>query len=524
MFPALTSLNKYEVEGNLITVSLYDFTADWNSCYYNFYGTTRQDGMTVGTRTRTRTSRPPLAPLDPLTLRPQAPLKYYDSPTTVPINSVVECLLSPDSPESPLDRHSRRVPALMYRTPLTHHRALPLRRQTQCRSAEQDDIDEIMRFLKRVSRCMMHVYQVILAVATSVFHATIATVQWFAVVAFVIEVMMMSSPSVQGDHGGGFIGPIVEQLTTATATSHTETIPAPHPRASEAAALNFLSEQIEHAHNLLTLVEGLGDDAFFAHHHANVQRFLSRSRSDPPSGGSKTEVDLTVDFRGLDSNLMQTLSPHGFIGRTISHALDEVTYHSKRSQTAFLIRRGTVRESRLDSVFLLASSNLLLEYSSVLSKTESILPDVEALHHQLSRNLPEVLESMQSRQAAASRRWIWHIFAGQRLNPRVVEDESLEAFVAGLEAVIVNLRQLKAYLEWITNQLSQRTLLSSASIASSSSDCSCSSALMDLLDRAISASKKSSRCCRCPDSDDSPTAPARVEFNIPGSHTLPSAS
>jgi hypothetical protein len=51
-----------------------------------------------------------------------------------------------------------------------------------------------MRFLKRVSQCMMHVYQVILAVATSIFHATIATVQWFAVVAFVIEVMMMSSP------------------------------------------------------------------------------------------------------------------------------------------------------------------------------------------------------------------------------------------------------------------------------------------------------------------------------------------
>ncbi|KAG2153195.1 hypothetical protein DEU56DRAFT_907638 [Suillus clintonianus] len=478
------------------------------------------------TSTRTRTHRPPLAPLDPLTLKPQAPfIKYHHSPTEVPINSVVECSLSPDSPLDSRSRHG--VPALMYRTPLTHHRALPLKRLRQCQSAEQDDIDEIVRFLKRVFRCIMHVYQVMSVVATSVFHATMATVQWFAVVAFVIEVMMMtmSSPSVRGDHGGGFIGPIVEQLTsTVTATSHVETSPASRSGASEAVALNFLSEQIDQAHNLLTLVEGLGDEAFFAHHHTNVQRFLSRSRGDPPPGGSKTEVDLTVDFRGLASTFIQTLSPHGFIGRTISHALDEVTYHSKRSQTAFLIRRSAVRESRLDSVYLLASSNLLLEYSSILSKTESIIPDVEALHHQLSRNLPEVLVSMQSRQAAASRRSIWGIFASQRLDPRAVEEESLEAFVAGLEAVIVNLRQLKAYLEWIANQLSQRNLSSSASMASSSNERSCSSALRDLLDRASRASTKSSRCCRCPDSMDSPIAPARVEFNIPGSRTLPTAS
>ncbi|KAG0708613.1 hypothetical protein DFH29DRAFT_425051 [Suillus ampliporus] len=472
------------------------------------------------TSTRARTNRPPLAPLDPSTLRPQAPF-IKCSPTTVPINSVVECFLSPDSP---LDGHSRRVHTPIYRTPLTHHRAL--RRPTQCRSAEQDDIDEIMRFLKRVSRCMMHVYQVISAVATSVFHATIATVQWLAVVAFVIEVIMLtSSPSVRGDHGGGFIRPIVEQFTsTATAINNAKTTTIPYSRTTEAVALSFLSEQIDQAHNLLTLVEGLGDDAFFAYHHTNVQHFLSRFRGDSP-GGSKTEVKLTVDFRGLDSTLIQTLSPHGFIGRTISHALDEVTYHSKRSQTAFLIRRGAVRESRLDSVFLLAASNLLLEYSSILSKTDSIIPDLEALHLQLSRNLPEeVWARMQSREVAAPKRSIWGVFAGRRLDPKAVEEESVQVFVASLEAVIANLRQLKAYLEWITNQLSQRTLLSSASMVSSPSDHSCSSALRDLLDRASAASKKWNRCCRCPDSKDSATAPARVEFNIPGSRTLQTAS
>ncbi|KAG2132295.1 uncharacterized protein EDB93DRAFT_1176995 [Suillus bovinus] len=483
---------------------------------YYFDRTTHQDSMTS-----TRPNRPPLAPLDPFTLRPQVPLKHNHSPTTVPPYPFIECLLSPESPESPLDIRSRPVPALIHRTPLVHHRPLRLQRPKKCRSAEQDDIDEIMCFLKRVSRCMMHVYQVILAVLTSIFHATISTVQWFSVVAFMIEMMMMSTPSVWGDHGGGFIGPIVEQLTTATVTSHVQTTLAPYPRVSEAVVLNFLSEQIDHAHNVLTLVEGLGDDAFFAYHHANVKRFLSRSRGNPPSEGSKTEVDLTVNLRGLDSTLIQTLSPHGFIGRTISHALDEVTYHSKRSQAGFPIRRSTIRESRLDSVYLLASSNLLLEYSSILSKTENIIPDLGALHRQLSRNLPELLASMRS-QAAAPKRSIWGVFAGRRLNPRAVEEESLEAFVAGLETVLVNLRQLKAYLEWITDQLSQRTLLSSASSALSSSHPSCSSALRDLSDRASRASKKSNSCCRCPTSGkDSPTAPARVEFNIPGSPTLP---
>lgn len=129
-----------------------------------------------------------------------------------------------------------------------------------------------------------------------------------------------------------------------------------------------------------------------------------------------------------------------------------MTYHSKRSQAGFPIRRSTIRESRLDSVYLLASSNLLLEYSSILSKTENIIPDLGALHRQLSRNLPELLASMRS-QAAAPKRSIWGVFAGRRLNPRAVEEESLEAFVAGLETVLVNLRQLKAYLEWITDQL-----------------------------------------------------------------------
>lgn len=503
----------------MINVSLHDSTADWSSCRLSFDGTTYQDGMTS-----TRTTRSPLAPLDPFTLRPQVPSKHHHSPPTISIHSVAECLLSPDSPESPLAIRSRHLPALMHRTPLAHHRVLPLQRPMQCRSAEQDDIDEIMRFLKRISQCMMHVYQIILAVATSILYATIATVQWFSVVAFVIEVMMMSSASMRGDHGGGFIGPIVEQLTTATATSYAESTSVPHLRTSEAVALNFLSEQIDQAHSVLTLVEGLGNDAFFAYHHTNVQRFLSRG--DRPSA-SQTEIDLTVDFRGLDSILIQTLSPHGFIGRTISHALDEMTYHSKRSQTAFLTRRSAVQEPRLDSVYVLASSNLLLEYSSILSTTESIIPDLEALHRQLSRKLPEALVSMHRRQATASRRPIWGFFAGHRLNPRAVEEESLAAFVAGLETVLVNLRQLKAYLEWITNQLSQRTLLSSVSMTLSSSNRSCSSALRDLLDRASKALKKSSRCCRCPDSGnskDSPTAPARVEFNIPGSRTLPTAS
>lgn len=117
----------------------------------------------------------------------------------------------------------------------------------------------------------------------------------------------------------------------------------------------------------------------------------------------------------------------------------------------FLRRRDTTRESRLDSVFLLTTSSLLLEFSSILSQTESIIPDLEAIHRQLSRNLPEVSANFQSRKAATSGRSIWAIFQG--VDPRNVEEESTRAFMVGLETTIANLRQLKAYLEWITNNL-----------------------------------------------------------------------
>jgi hypothetical protein len=118
-----------------------------------------------------------------------------------------------------------------------------------------------------------------------------------------------------------------------------------------------------------------------------------------------------------------------------------------------------MRESRLDSVFLLTTSNLLLEVSSILSQTESIIPDMEAIHRQLSRNLLEVSASFQSRKAIASRRSLWTVFAGQRVDPRVVENESVQAFMTGLETSIANLRQLKAYLEWITNRLVSPNIL-----------------------------------------------------------------
>jgi len=111
-----------------------------------------------------------------------------------------------------------------------------------------------------------------------------------------------------------------------------------------------------------------------------------------------------------------------------------------------------VRESRLDSVFLLTASNLLLEFTFILSQTESIIADVEAIHRQLSRNLPEgfKLASLQSRKAATSKRPIWSVLTSQR---RAVEEDSIQAYMVGLDTAIANLRQLKAYLEWVTSQL-----------------------------------------------------------------------
>ena len=80
--------------------------------------------------------------------------------------------------------------------------------------------------------------------------------------------------SARGGLGGSFIGPIVVQLTsTAMATSHAKIYPSPYPRTSEAAVLNFLADQIDHAHGLLTVVGGLGDEAFFGYHQAKYVAF-----------------------------------------------------------------------------------------------------------------------------------------------------------------------------------------------------------------------------------------------------------
>jgi len=191
-------------------------------------------------------------------------------------------------------------------------------------------------------------------------------------------------------------------------------------------------------------------------------------------------------------------------------------------------------------VLLLTVSNLLLEFSSILLQTEALLSDMEAIHRQLSRHLPEVSASLHSRKAVTARLPIWAIFAGQRVDPRIAEEESVQAFIVGLETVIANLRQLKAYLEWITNNLvrsiivplssphlawqSRHSFLPSASTVSSHTDQSCSSAFRDLLDRANMASNKLSSCCRCQDSKDLPMAPAMVGLNIPGSSTLRTAT
>lgn len=129
-----------------------------------------------------------------------------------------------------------------------------------------------------------------------------------------------------------------------------------------------------------------------------------------------------------------------------------MTHHSKRTRPAFLTRRGAVRESRLDNVLLLTVSNLLLEFTFILSQTESIIADVEAIYRQLSCNLPEgfKLASLQSRKAATSKRPIWSVVTSHR---RAVEEDSIQAYMLGLDTAITNLRQLKAYLEWIASQL-----------------------------------------------------------------------
>lgn len=130
--------------------------------------------------TTTRSKRRPTFPST--LVKPQLPIINTNVPTTD---------ISLDSPPD----SCIPVPTPVYRTPITHRRTLPLRRPTE-RQSEQDDIEEIVCFLKKISWCAMPVYKAISEVAISVFHGTIATFQWLAVVAFVAQVIMSTTFSV----------------------------------------------------------------------------------------------------------------------------------------------------------------------------------------------------------------------------------------------------------------------------------------------------------------------------------------
>ncbi|KAH7928698.1 hypothetical protein BV22DRAFT_187290 [Leucogyrophana mollusca] len=387
-------------------------------------------------------NRSPLAPLDPNQFLGDS-LKY--PPTPALFKRVGVSTLNTNrprgSPRSPLRYHAQRV--------YTHSNA------AKCSSPEQEDVDEILHFLFRISHFAAFVLRIFLCAVQSVFHATTATLQWLIVVFALIELTRrLASPLVSNFVESGFFTPLGGGFIRAggalyypdpTAFSPTPSLPS----TTEAATATFITEQIHHATNILALVEGMGlpSSTLFDEHIWNVERFISKTRPSAADAAALSDIGIG----GLDTVLLNDFSVHGFIGKTLSHALGEIQHISSQGHLRYPPAMPPGRDAHLASVLSLTASNLLLEYSSVLSLTETILPRIESTHHVLA-------DALRTHDDVISSEHGWRKKLRRRLptgsNKRLAADvRSTRAFVAGLDIIQENMRRLKTYLEWSTEQL-----------------------------------------------------------------------
>ncbi|KAH7883289.1 hypothetical protein F5I97DRAFT_1930848 [Phlebopus sp. FC_14] len=213
------------------------------------------------------------------------------------------------------------------------------------------------------------------------------------------------------------------------------------PTKTERAVTQFLLDQIQHATQLASLSVGVGAPllTLFEEHQNNVERLIMQRRvhGQHLQTGRTFDSPLTNLSRLLQAPLID-FTASGFIGKTFSHALDELDHLGSWS----VQDRGPAlkehREARSRAIFWRTSSNLLLEYSSARPRAKDLLLALRAAQQHL---LP-ILWAVN----AESRVW-W------RGIPHATSEESLRDLSAGLEVAIENLQQLVAYLDWITDHL-----------------------------------------------------------------------
>ncbi|KAH7909356.1 hypothetical protein BJ138DRAFT_1127738 [Hygrophoropsis aurantiaca] len=341
--------------------------------------------------------------------------------------------------------------------PLKHSKVSMHSSPVKFSSPEQEDIDEILLFLFRISHFMVFVLRVLGYTINAIFQATKNTLQWAIVVIAVLEIGCGFGPLILSSFTGS--GRFAHIGGVLSAPYPTTSSPTPsQPSATEIAAAYFITDQIHHATKMLTLVEGMGlpSNVLFDEHIWNVERFIKKSRSDADDDDISSSIS-DISIGGLDTVLFNDFSAHGFIGKTLSHALAEIQHASSQTTLRYPPPRAPTRDAHLTSVLSLTSSNLLLEYSSALLLTERVLPVIDSAYLFLASAVQKHDDMVDSEKGWRNR-LRRKIPSGS--NKRFAADlRSVRAFLDGLDTIRGNMRRLKTYLEWNTEQLSRPSLI-----------------------------------------------------------------
>ncbi|KAI6046329.1 hypothetical protein EDC04DRAFT_2630036 [Pisolithus marmoratus] len=140
-------------------------------------------------------------------------------------------------------------------------------------------------------------------------------------------------------------------------------------------------------------------------------------------------------------------APGGFIGRTLTYALDELGRLSIPSCPDYSYTRGEDHDIRALAVYHRISSSLLLEYSAAQPRIKRLLDDLRITHQRLTWM---VSQRDDERQIYELRRCWWH----RNDCACATKQEAFSGLFTRLDAMIESLSLLSASLDLITEELS----------------------------------------------------------------------
>ncbi|KAL4064262.1 hypothetical protein V8B97DRAFT_1920099 [Scleroderma yunnanense] len=217
-----------------------------------------------------------------------------------------------------------------------------------------------------------------------------------------------------------------------------------------AAVLQFVSDHIMHATSAATLTAGLTTRLrlLLNEDYADMKTLLLEAQS--------TEQRKEFDEAGLRRIWVNLSDPHtplidftpgGLIGKTFTHALDELDYLSTSSLSDYSCPRED-QETRALAVYHRTASNLLLEYSAAHQRIRRLLFELRMIRQRLTATEPPWKCSHRTNNI---RRFLW-----RRSVPSLAsKEETVGALVSKLESVIGYLLPVASYLDRMTDQLAQ---------------------------------------------------------------------